>query len=778
MSKFILFLLVVFMPQIVSAYTISGKVINQSQEPMAGASVVLYKDSTTIAASTLADTNGLFRFSSDINGNLRIRVTMIGTVPVDIRLEGTGHNLDLGVVTLAESPTLLGEVVVETQNVVEKGCNYIVLPTANEIKLSNTSLDLLEMIQYKLPGLQVNSTLQRVTIENGTAVFQINGRQVDFSRILSLNNDNILRIEYSNVSDIRYGTSVMGVINYITKPVAKGGSLLANAMISDGMINSNIGTTLNYGKSEFTLDYDYAYRDFDEVYSTGTEYFIGRNSPLIRKNMPIPSFWDNQMHKLLLGYTYMLNPTTMFAITLSGSMRDNNETINNLKHMIYDAETTEFLSTSVNHNKLKTPKLDIYFRNQLNKTSRIEFNAYGTMSSGDYANSLKYKTSESDYTQHANTDNETWRVGAEALYTKQYSKFETKYGINYYHNYAQNLYVENDGEPQLSKQDNDNMYLHGAISGRIKNATYSAGIGGRYYMTRNGYDTQRTFKLNSKVSVNYKLNKNWSLNYLFMLDPSMPSLASQADVTQRIDDISYRKGNPDLKPSTYLRNRIYVRYATPKFNFSLWAAHSRNNNSIYSDYTYCSDKSSPYYDKFITQSRNAKHDDLINIEANLGFTLAKKLMVYGICGWDRYTFSGFGDIKPFENLYANFNVTYAYKNLRLSGRFEIKPRYNLSGNFMKTPERCNVIMAQYLWKDFRFTVGVFNPFSHRGVLYKTKELSSVHPSNNNYYIKDGANMVMVGVTYRINIGHKYKKAKKELINDGIDSGIETDNKDF
>ncbi len=770
-KKLILSLMTMFLiPEIMFAYIITGKVINPQKELMTGASVVLMKDSTTIAGSAIADVNGRFSLTTDLKGNVNITVSMVGSTPTTITFYGTGNNIDFGSIVLKESPTILNEVEVVAQNVVEKGSNYIVFPSAKEIKSSATSLDLLEQLQYKLPGLQVNTSLGRISIENGTAIFQINGRTVEMSRILSLNNDNILRIEYSNVSDIRYGTSVMGTINYITKPTSKGGSVLINALGGKGLTNANIGFTFNYGKSEWSLDYGNSWRNFSKVYNTGTEAFIGREQSIIRTTLPTPSSLKYIIHNLTIGYTYMYNPATMFAITMSGKTIDTNDKMNMSVSQKLDEDISEYMSLTNDKSNKLTPNMDLYLRWQLNKSSKLEFNAYGNYVSTDIDQKLNYESIEQLYSQFSTTDNKSWRAGAEALYTKMYQSLETKFGVNYYHNYAENIYCVNSANTQISKQNNDNLYLYGSLTGRFKNVTYSAGVGGRYYKTTSNYHIHNTFKLNSKITFNYKIDKKWSLNYLFMLDPSMPNLSLLNDVIQRVDDITLQMGNLDLKASTYFRNRLYLRYATPKLNVSLWASHSQNINSIYNKYSFISDSSSPYYNMFISQSQNANHDDLINLELQLGYTGIKNLMIYGTAGWDRYTFSGFGNIEPFENIYANVTIAYVYKNLKLSGRFEIKPRYSLSGNIMNTPEKCNVIMAQYKWKDFWFTAGVFNPFSKNGVMYKTKVLSPTHSVKSKFYIKDGANMFNVGVTYRINFGQNFKKSKKGLHNDGIDTG--------
>ena len=775
--KKLMFILLMLVPQFLSAYTITGKVIDSEKEPMAGANVILYKDSINVLENTLADANGKFTLMTDYKGAMRVEITMVGCMNSNVQFEGVGKNVDLGTIALADSPEMLDEIIVIAQNVIEKGCNYIVFPTADEIKQSGTSIDLLEQMQYKLPGLQVNSSLNRVTIENGAAIFQINGRQVDYSRIQSLSNDNILRIEYSNVSDIRYGTSVMGVVNFITKPVAKGGSVMANGMAAMGWLtNLNVGGTYNYSKSEWTIDYGNSWRDFDEVYSEGRESFIGGETPIIREQLPVSSLLKNKTNKLAIGYTYMHNPATMFAMTLGDEVDEGERSTNNIIRQSSADIIVEYASSLIGRDKSFTPNIDLYFRHQLNKTSNIEVNAYGSMRNVDDIRILNYNSAPNFYSQYSNTENHSWRAGTEALYTKSYDNFETKYGVNYYHNFADNQYFENEGMTQISRQDNDNLYIHGSISGRVNRVTYSVGIGGRYYHTDNSIVEQDAFRFNSKATLNYKLHSNWSLNYLFMLDPSMPTLSSQREVVQRVDDISYQLGNPTLKPSTYLRNRVYLRYATPKVNTSLWVAYSRNFDPIYNRYTYIYDESSPYCDMFMIQPQNAKYEDLFNVEFHLSYTGVKNLMIYGIVGWDRFVFSGFGNIEPFENFYARAQVAYAIKNWRFTSQYDIKPRYSLSGNLMKTPEICNVVMVQYKLKDFWFTAGVFNPFSNKGVMYKTKELSTVHPSNNEFNVADGANMVVIGVTYRMNFGKTYKKAKQGLKNEGIDSGMNSQQK--
>jgi hypothetical protein len=283
------------------------------------------------------------------------------------------------------------------------------------------------------------------------------------------------------------------------------------------------------------------------------------------------------------------------------------------------------------------------------------------------------------------------------------------------------------------------------------------------------------FRPKVNVTLNYQFPKNWSLNYLFIYDPSLPSLSQQSETVQTVDDISLRMGNMGLKPSTWFRNRIYLRYTYKKFTGTFWASHSRTTDPIFNRYTYIADASSPYYNKFMSQTANGSHDDRINLQLNVGFQeLFNHLSIYGVIGWDRYDFTGFGNIDCDKRVYASAEASLYFGNWTLSGFFEIAPQYSLNGNVIRRAERWNMIQVQYRHKGWFFRCGIANPFTKRGALYGSKTLSDVHPAEDVNFIKDNANMVTFGVVYRVNFGKGFKKASRSIRNSGIDTGVNSD----
>ena len=274
------------------------------------------------------------------------------------------------------------------------------------------------------------------------------------------------------------------------------------------------------------------------------------------------------------------------------------------------------------------------------------------------------------------------------------------------------------------------------------------------------------------MTLNYKFSPEWSLNYLFIYDPTLPTIANQSEIVQAIDDLTFSQGNIALKPSVWHRNRVYLRYSKKKFFGEIWASYSRTVNPIYADYRYISDPSSPYHDKFMSRTVNGDRTDHVNLELDLGVQeLFNHLSLYATVGWNRYGFKGFGDIKPDKRVYAYLWGQLYFGNWTISSYFYLKPMYSLTGNVLSKENRWNTVAVHYRLKNWYFRCEITNPFTKRGATYENITLSPTHPEEFKTYIKDNANMVYLSVTYRFNFGKQLKKASRTLYNKGIDTGF-------
>lgn len=181
------------------AYTITGRIVDsESHKPLHHSIFLARNNGGRIVIGVEGDENGRFT-SADISDSiLYIQVYHETYDTLQITLQGFPQGLtDLGDIKLRQKPKQLEEVTVTATTPAIQGVDkFIVYPSAKEITSSGTSLNLLSLLQYRLPGLQVVESQNQVTIYNQAPEYMINGRKVELSRVLGLNNSNIMRVEY------------------------------------------------------------------------------------------------------------------------------------------------------------------------------------------------------------------------------------------------------------------------------------------------------------------------------------------------------------------------------------------------------------------------------------------------------------------------------------------------------------------------------------------------------------------------------------------------------
>lgn len=777
MKKSVLLLLTLLLPQLTWAYYIVGQAIDQiDSSPLSMATVSLMKDSTLISQTT-ANEKGYFYFADVVDLDVIVGVKYLGYTAQHVAVSGNGENVDLGYVALMEKTTKLEEVTVFGSSVIEKADRYLIIPSVEELNRSSESVGLLNNLMIKMPGLQVNTMLQTVTVEGRTPIFQINGKEEPMHKVQSLNPKNVLRIEYRNTPDIRYADrGASGIINFVTRPSSEGGSVMVNLNGSPmtGFFNGLVTGTYHHKKSELSFTYSNSWRDYDNQYRGTEEEYIGRDEVIKRCQVALPSSMSYFSNSFSLDFTHMYDAQTMFSASAQLSLFDSE---NKLHQRVYEQTgdlSQEFNKTNANKTNSYSPSVGMYFRKQLGKKHLIEVNAAANMSEGDYGRSMHYLYDDStQYNQLNETENHSWRAGVEALYTRYYQNVTMRYGVNYDHSFRRNDYVENGGDESESNLNRDNVYFYGDAAGKWKRFGYSVGVGAKYYRSDDDVRSRSYIRAKSTVTLNYKLAKRWSLNYLFMYDPTLPSLSMLSDQVKTIDNIFVSVGNLNVKPSTWHRNRLYLRYQSETFNATLWGSYSRTDNPIVSAVSYISDPTSPYYNMFMRRTENGEFDDLVNVQLNLGYhKLFNHVSLFAELGYDGYQFVGPGYDGQERKIYANASAQVYWGNWTVQARFEIAPRYSLSGNTMSRGERFNVLGVQYKLNNWFFSCLIANPFTRHGSEWSSETISDVNPNRTSGYIKNNANMVSLGVIYRANFGKSFKKSKRGLGSSSIDTGVD------
>ena len=211
MKNFIMTILsLIVMAVSMNAQTLSGKLVDEKNAPLAYANVVLLQADSTFVSGTISDEMGDFRILKDEKGKL-VRISSIGYTTIYKKVNGG----DFGVIQMASDAQLLGEVVVKgtLPTTRLKGDAMITSVAGSILEQAGTA----EMLLDKIPNVSARDGSVNV-FGRGTPEIYINGRKVrDNAELDQLASDNIKSVEVINNPGARYDASVKAVIRITTK---------------------------------------------------------------------------------------------------------------------------------------------------------------------------------------------------------------------------------------------------------------------------------------------------------------------------------------------------------------------------------------------------------------------------------------------------------------------------------------------------------------------------------------------------------------------------------
>ena len=137
-----------------NAQSISGKLVDEKNEPLAYANIVLQQADSTFVNGQTSDEKGGFRFSKVSAGDYRLVISSLGYQTMYVDLQGFSRSANLGTLTVEEASQKLDEVTVTASNMVSTADKKMVFPNKKQVNASNNGVDLLRNLM--IPRIQVN----------------------------------------------------------------------------------------------------------------------------------------------------------------------------------------------------------------------------------------------------------------------------------------------------------------------------------------------------------------------------------------------------------------------------------------------------------------------------------------------------------------------------------------------------------------------------------------------------------------------------------------------
>ena len=603
--------------------SISGKVIDEKQNPVSYASVAIYNESVPLSG-VITDNDGKFLLKINQSSNeYRLAVEFIGYAKFEGRITPDKPRINLGVIALKEDAIALGEVVVTGKEVAQKSTveHTTINASANMASSKGTAIDVLRSAS------SVSITNDEIAIRgNKNILVLMDGVPTTASDLSTIPAANIQSIDVITNPDASHdagGTG--GIINIISKRSrAEGfsGMLAANYGFSH-FVNGNISLSSNREKSSWRFSYNTRYED-DVINSTLNRKVHGTGYEVFQQMQSTRHTFNNN---LSLGADFRINPRNRLSVDAKAIIPRLNIK-QDLHNTFVDHE--EFRHNDVTWNRknieasvaythiIKPDVSDITVRSSVSKI-------WGERPSHYWANGIENNRSVSGGSPFIPT------IQADYKHKFKAGTLATGAKLTYRRNDVYHEFYQLSGNEWMYSDEMSKDMLHtelvpaayATFASRIgKKFSYKVGLRGEFSTVtlHSNHDAieerNNSFFFAPSLSGTYKLADNQDLSLALSRRIGRPTYPQLIPYMSMVDATTYEQGNMHLAPEKATKVDL-------SYNFSSQVVNLFVNGYLSHTTDYISQMTKMDNERLITTYANADSDIKRGIEVSLKVTPAK-----------------------------------------------------------------------------------------------------------------------------------------------------------
>lgn len=672
----------------------------------------------------------------------------------------------------------LSGVTVKGTRTIQKVDRQVLLPTKAMKGAAGNGYELLRLMH--LNGINVDPVQQKITSLNGGGVqVRINDVKANTQDIMALRPDEVVRVEYIDNPGVRYSDeSLDAVINYVVRRRYAGyvGGLSTSQAFTTGFNNSQAYFKYNYKKSEFSLNYNFNYRDYEERrFDETADYYFPDGTTRHREYRGYNSPFMYNTHDFQLGYNlaepdkYTFN--ARFNLTIG-----NNPYRGTNQLSVETGQPDMYLYNTASSSEV-LPSLDLYFSANLPHKQNVVANVVGTYIHTDYDYLMRQYLFDQSPSQSMQADpvndysystlGKKYSLIAEAIYSKEFGNTSLSAG----------------GEFSISRTDNDytgavntdallnsnNLYLFTQLKGKLAWLNYTVGVGANRVSIHQGDIGFEKWTFRPRLSLQTSAIKNVSLSITGQMYQGTPSLSQLSDVRQQSNDLMAGDGNVNLKPYTGYQAYFVGTWNVPLLSLWFNAGISYSPDAIMTTFYAVQQDNGEY----MIVSRPENQRAYISKWTRANFTLhaIKDVLDVSLYGaYQRYDSRGLTYRHTFNSWRWGAEASLMLGNWTVNANFYNTPK-SFYGESMSGGENSSDLNVSYKWKDLRLGLGAILVGYPQGYKYPGYTDSRYYKSHYTTTIKDNGNMIYFTLSYNFSHGRKYNAEQRKLNNSDYDSGI-------
>lgn len=739
-------------------YTYSGQVIGSDNAPVETATIMLLNPTDSqIITYGFSDDYGRFQIPCDITPVVA-KFSCLGYKPTTRTL----NNFSAGTVIMDAQAVELNSVTVSADPVIRKIDRQIITPSEQQRRASTNGINL--VIALNLPRISVSTLNNTINIDGQDAVqLRINGVEVSTEEVLALNPQNISRVEYIDNPGMRYG-GVKAVMNYIVKYRTSGGNVngdFTQAANYGGWGGYNLAGRYNTEKSMFNAVVNWERRDNDWIRENEETYhFTGRSVTNKEVGEKTPFKYDQI--KVSLRYVWQDGDKQMLSVNARNYYKDEPNSFADRNSLLYqDNETYNIFDNTIT--RMNVPSLDVYYELSLPHKQRLYLDLVGSYL--DSRNNHTYRMSHDEETVDAfnsHIDGTKWSLFGEGIYEREFNFGKLTGGIKQRQEWMKNIYsgVSNSDVRMNSSQTN----FYAEFQSRLRRVDYSVGLGAlRSFSDQDGQHLEK-YIFNPRLNLSWGAVRGLFVRFSGEISGYAPSLADLSSVTQQIDAYQARRGNPNLRTTTYYSAQLMANWDFCKFM-------GIGSIAIYN-----------YDHKPVMEQDIAENNMIIRTMDNQrGFHRLN---------WHTWLF-----IKPYKDyitirfttLYQRFisqgnNYTHTHSNLGFYGElFATWKNWtfvaefttasnNLWGETLRKGERNHQFSIRYNKPKWSAAVCIYNPFE-KEYRQSVENFSAIAPYTQTLFSKNLTKVILLKFSFNLDFGKARGNARQRMSNEDTNTGI-------
>jgi len=359
-------LVFLFCFQAFSQNSVMGSLIDQNQNPVVFANVVLLQasDSVTVYKGSVSDEAGVYSFEDIANNSYILHVSFVGYENFLKRIEVDGNN-NLETITLTETPAGLNEITIKCKKpTITRSIDRLIFDVEKSTLSSGNSWDILK----KTPGVILNQG--QLQVRNSAVTVYINDKKVQLSAselqslLESYSAENIKSVEVITNPPAKYDAEGGAILNIITSKALTPGykGSLESSYSQATFPKFNFGTSHYFKSEKFNLFANYSFSPRKDLKKDDSHInFMDDNGNIFSR-------WNTNFQRITRSRTHNANVILDYKIdkknSLSFSSNINispNRTFNNKVHSDIADGQNQIDSTLITNSRLVNDENNLAF---------------------------------------------------------------------------------------------------------------------------------------------------------------------------------------------------------------------------------------------------------------------------------------------------------------------------------------------------------------------------------------------------------------------------------